>query len=222
MVLVAALAVTACGGDNSAPAVGTTSTVRATTTAAATTSTAASSTTTAKPATTTSAAATTTSGGVTTAPPTTAPSDRCHTNELQASTGPPSPGAGQIYVPLILKNVGTRQCSVAGYPGVSLLDASGNQIEQPATRETGFPSNAVRLAPGATASAALHTIDAGIAPGGCWATSASVKVFPPNELDALTAPLQLRVCGNMFSVRPPGGRQQRLTSCSGGRPLRRK
>ena len=193
--LAAALAVTACGGDNSAPAVGTTSTSRATTTVPASTTTAPRTTTTAKPATTTSA-------GATTAPATTAPSDRCHTNELQLSTGPPSPGAGQIFVPVILKNVGSRQCAVAGYPGVSLLDASGTQIQQPATRETGFPTSAVRLAPGAAASAAIHTVDAGIAPGGCWPTSTSVKVFPPNELDALTAPLQLRVCGNMFSVRP--------------------
>jgi hypothetical protein len=195
------MGVAACGGDNSAPAVGTTVPARTTTTVGASTTTVARTTTSARPATTTSGP-TTSAGGATTAPPTTVASDRCHTNELQASAGPPNPGAGQVYVPLILKNVGSRQCSVAGYPGVSLLDASGAQIQQPATRETGFPSNAVKLAPGATASAALHTIDAGIAPGGCWPTSTSVKVFPPNELDSLTAPLKLTVCGNMFSVRP--------------------
>jgi hypothetical protein len=32
--------------------------------------------------------------------------------------------------------------------------------------------------------------------------SAKVKVFPPNELDALVIDGQLKVCGNAFTLRP--------------------
>jgi hypothetical protein len=183
-------------------------TAASTTTTAASTTTAAASTTTTVARTTTSAGTpSTTTGSTTTSPATTSPSttaasDRCHTNELKGSLGTPSPGAGNLYVPLVLTNVSSRQCIIAGYPGVSLLDAAGAQIEQPAGREPGFPSNAVPLAPGAAASTVLHTTQEGIAPGPCWPVSAQIKVFPPNELDALTFPGQFKVCGDAFTIRP--------------------
>ena len=175
----AVIVLVACGSDNSAPAV--------VTTAAAITTTRA-------PATTTPPA--------TTSPSTTAASDRCHTNELKGSLGTPSPGAGNLYVPLVLTNVSSRQCVIAGYPGVSLLDAAGAQIEQPAGREPGFAANAVPLAPGGAASTVLHTTQEGIAPGPCWPQSTQIKVFPPNELEALVFPGQFKVCGGAFTIRP--------------------
>jgi hypothetical protein len=150
----------------------------------------------------TTAPATTTTLATSTAPATTVASDRCHTNELAASLGPQDAAAGNIYIPLILKNTSTRPCVVAGYPGVSLLDASGSQIGAPAARETGFPVADVKLAAGASASTALHTANQGIAPGGCLTPSAKVRVFPPNELDAIEIAGQVTVCGNMFSVSP--------------------
>jgi hypothetical protein len=121
---------------------------------------------------------------------------------LKGSLGTPSPGAGNLYVPLVLTNVSNRQCVLAGYPGVSLLDAAGAQIEQPAGREPGFPSNAIPVAPGAAASTVLHTTQEGIAPGPCWPVSTQIKVFPPNELDALMFPGQFKVCGGAFTIRP--------------------
>jgi len=183
----AVIVLAACGSDNSAPAVGTTA-------AAITTTTAATTTTGRAPATTTSAA--------TTSPSTTTATDRCHTNELKGSLGTPSPGAGNLYVPLVLTNVSSRQCVIAGYPGVSLLDAAGAQIEQAAGREPGFPANAVPLAPGEAASTVLHTTQEGIAPGPCWPESTQIKVFPPNELEALVFPGKFKVCGGAFTIRP--------------------
>jgi hypothetical protein len=91
---------------------------------------------------------------------------------------------------------------VAGYPGVSLVDASGAMIGSAATRESGFPVKAVSLAPGAAASTAIHTVNQGIAPGGCWPASTKVRVFPPNELDALEVAGAVTVCGNTFSITP--------------------
>ncbi len=193
-----------CGGDNSEPTAGTTvpptsppataASTTATTKPASPTSTA--TTVTTKPAT------TTTRAPATTGPPTTVAGDRCHTSELSASLGRPDAGAGNIYIPLILKNVSTRTCEVAGFPGVSLLDASGAQIGQPATRETGLPEAAVKLAPGAVASTALHTQSEGVSPGGCLPPSVKVRVFPPNELDSLDIAGEVTVCGNSFSLSP--------------------
>ena len=58
------------------------------------------------------------------------------------------------------------------------------------------------LAPGARSSTTVHTLNAGVAPGGCWAPSASVKIYPPDELDSLTVAGSITVCGNTFSVTP--------------------
>lgn len=181
---VAVTTLAACGGDNSSPTVASTTTsVRPTTTTVASTTTGAP-----------------TSSATTSA--TTAASNRCHTSELKGSLGSPNPGAGNLYVPLVLTNTSSRSCVVAGFPGVSLLDAAGAQIEQPAQREPGFPENAVPLAPGGAASTVLHTTQEGIAPGPCWPTSTKIRVFPPNELEALVFPGELKVCGNAFTIRP--------------------
>ena len=200
-VAVAAVVLAACGGDNGGSSATTTAppTSVAPTTAKPPTTVPTSGAATTPP---TTAASTTAKPGTTAAPPTTVASDRCRTNELSAALGPQDAGAGNIYIPLILKNTGTRTCAVAGYPGVSLLDASGNQIGTPATRETGFPEAAVTLAPGAQASTALHTANEGIAPGSCLPPSTKVRVFPPNELDALEIAGKVTVCGNLFSVSP--------------------
>jgi hypothetical protein len=150
--------------------------------------------------TTTSGAATSTSatgGGGGSTSTTKAGTAACTTSQLRGELGPPNAGAGQLYVPLILRNTGTTACEVRGFPGVSVLDASGTQLGQPATRE-GNEGAAVVLQPGGVASATLHTTNAGIG-GPCEATSAQMRVFPPNQTQALTFPAALQVCGG-FSV----------------------
>jgi len=122
----------------------------------------------------------------------------CNTSQLQGELGPSNAGAGQVYNPLVLRNTSTTTCQVRGFPGVSLLDASGNQIGEPATRD-GAEGTAVVLAPGASASAALHTANEGLgAP--CTAAAAQIKVYPPNQTLALTFSAPYTACGG-FSVR---------------------
>jgi hypothetical protein len=113
--------------------------------------------------------------------------------------GPSDNGAGQVYAPIVVRNIGTRTCNIAGYPGVSLLDAAGTQIGAPASREV-LPTATVSLAPGAAAAALLHTTNGPIG-GPCLAPSAKMKVFPPNELDAIVFPAVYTACGG-FIVRP--------------------
>jgi hypothetical protein len=118
----------------------------------------------------------------------------CATNELSASLGNPNAGAGQVYTPLVLTNTGNRTCELRGFPGVSVLDASGNQIGQPASRE-GSEGATVSIAPGKTASATLHTTNQGVGGSSCSAQSSKMKVFPPDDTVALTFAAGYTVCG---------------------------
>jgi ABC-type transport system substrate-binding protein len=156
-----------------------------------------SSTTTSAPATTssTTATSTTTTGGGGSS--TTAGTPSCSTSELAAELGPSNAGAGQVYQPLILRNTGSSTCVVIGFPGVSLLDGSGAQIGQPATRE-GNEGSAVVLQPGGVASAMLHTTNEGIGPS-CDPTSTQMKVFPPDQTAELTFAAEYTACGG-FTV----------------------
>jgi hypothetical protein len=156
-----------------------------------------SSTTTSAPATTSSTTAptTTTTGGSSSS--TTAGTPSCEASQLAAELGPSNAGAGQVYQPLILRNTGSSPCIVLGFPGVSLLDGSGTQIGQPATRE-GSEGSAVVLQNGGVASAMLHTTNEGIGPS-CDPTSAQMKVFPPDQTADLTFAAEYTACGG-FTV----------------------
>jgi ABC-type transport system substrate-binding protein len=150
---------------------------------------------------TTAASTSTTAGGTSTTgatSSTTAGTPECATEQLQAELGPTDAGAGQIYAPLILRNTSSSTCLVRGFPGVSVLDADGGQLGDPATRE-GAEGGEVLLQPGGVASSTLHTTNQGIGGQACLPTSAQMKVFPPDQTAELTFPAQFTVCGG-FSV----------------------
>jgi len=121
----------------------------------------------------------------------------CTTGQLEAELGPSNAGAGQVYAPLVLRNTGSTACEAKGFPGVSLLDASGTQIGQPATREGGEGAS-VLLEPDAVASANLHTTNEGIGPA-CDPASARIRVFPPDQTEAITFSATFTACGG-FTV----------------------
>ena len=85
-----------------------------------------------------------------------------------------------------------------GFPGVSLLDAAGNQLGDPATRE-GTEGASISLAPGASASATLHTTNEGIGGTTCTPQSERMKVYPPGQTSALVFSATYTACGG-FSV----------------------
>jgi hypothetical protein len=140
-----------------------------------------------------------TSTSTTTTPSTTGTvsSTHCASSVLIASIGATQSGAGQRYTALIITNTGSMACDLKGFPGVSLLDSSANQIGQPATRE-GAEGATVTLEPGGTASATLHTTGAGLGPA-CDPASAQVKIYPPDNTVAILAPASFTACGG-FSV----------------------
>lgn len=126
--------------------------------------------------------------------------NRCTVTELRMRLGAASPGAGQVYYPLRFTNTSGRTCELNGFPGVSLLRGDGSVIGKPASRE-GAAGGAVKLAPGATVEADLHTVDKGITGGGCWRTPTLLKAYPPGSRDAMTLATKAPViCGDTFDV----------------------
>ncbi|MEE4546584.1 DUF4232 domain-containing protein [Streptomyces sp. V4-01] len=150
----------------------------------------------------------------TSAPPRTAPgataptrsaapnaaSARCTVTELRMRLGTGDPGAGNVYYPLRFTNTGHRTCTLDGFPGVSLIRGDGSVIGRPADRQ-GAGGAPVRLAPGATVEADLHTLNQGVKDGGCWRKPTFLKAYPPGSTDAMTlATANPVVCGDTFDV----------------------
>src|SRR6202044_2434660 len=84
--------------------------------------------------------------------------------------------AGTFYYPLNFSNLSGHACTLRGHPGVSAVSLTGRRIGIPAT--WGSPGNArlrtVRLANGATATAALTIRDVGAySPGTCHQVKAA-------------------------------------------------
>lgn len=131
-------------------------------------------------------------------PPGDAP--RCTRGRLALSLGRVSPGAGNLHAPLVFTNKGTAACHLKGFPGVTLLDASGERIGAPAQR-SGDMRPAVVLAPGESAYAALHTLNKGTSDEPCRRPAASVQAYPPGSTWALRTPARaFQVCGGTFEV----------------------
>ncbi|MFG2718512.1 DUF4232 domain-containing protein [Streptomyces sp. NPDC048416] len=125
---------------------------------------------------------------------------RCTSDRLRLSLGRISPGAGNIYVPLVFTNTGTTACHLLGFPGVSLLSASGARIGEPAQRE-GDTLPPVVLAPGKAAYASVHTVNEGVSDKPCRQAATWVQAYPPGSTEALRVPADsLRICGATFDV----------------------
>ncbi|MFG3284443.1 DUF4232 domain-containing protein [Streptomyces sp. NPDC048111] len=125
---------------------------------------------------------------------------RCTADRLAVSLGRVSPGAGNLYVPLVFTNKGTTACALQGFPGVSLLDASGARIGNPAQRQ-GSALPVVVLAPGKAAYASLHTVNEGVSDKPCWTAATSVQTYPPGSTEAVRLPARgLHICGATFDV----------------------
>jgi hypothetical protein len=114
--------------------------------------------------------------------------------------GDADPGAGNIRYPLVFTNTGKSACTLRGFPGVSLRAGDGQQIGAPATHE-GAAGRVVKLAPGQSAHAVLHTLNDGVKDVPCRPTAKIVYVYAPGSTDAMTARTEgLRVCGDTFTV----------------------
>ncbi|MEU9484975.1 DUF4232 domain-containing protein [Streptomyces decoyicus] len=127
-------------------------------------------------------------------------SDRCNAADMSLRLGRSDIGAGNIRYPLVFTNKGKKACTLRGYPGVSLIQRDGSAVGKPATREGGS-GPVVRLQPGQSAHALLHTLNEGVSDTPCWDRSQIVFVYPPGSKESMTTgSAGLRVCGGRFDV----------------------
>jgi uncharacterized protein DUF4232 len=129
------------------------------------------------------------------------PGTRCHTSQLRASIGRPSPGAGQRNFPIVLTNTGGHTCSVRGYPGAAFVDAAGKQLGPDPKRSPDSPTT-VTLTPGSSAWAGLTFASPEIS-GARTALPQALLVTPPDERDPLKVAWtagEVPVAGNESSV----------------------
>ena len=108
--------------------------------------------------------------------------------------------AGSVYRTLVLTNVSADACtSAAGFPGVSYLDAAGQQIGAAAVRSADGPAagESIVLEPGQSAVAELKETRAENYGDECESRpAAQLLVYPPEDLDALAIDHQVLGCAN--------------------------
>jgi hypothetical protein len=124
---------------------------------------------------------------------------RCHTSELEVTDGGGDGAAGSVYHTLNFRNSGDRTCTVAGFPGVSLVgDDNGTQIGAAADRESGGAADPVTLGPGQSATAQLRIVNVDNYGDQCTVAPADgLRIYPPDELDSTYLPMSgLRGCTN--------------------------
>jgi hypothetical protein len=143
---------------------------------------------------------------VATATATTPAVKRCATADLALSQEPGGAAAGTHFLSLVLTNTSGAECSLTGFPGVSLIDSAGKQIGQPADRNPAVTPQTVTLKPGESAHATAGFPNYQNFPAGqCSGPSAAVKIYPPDELNALTIPVTDYSCpGFSVQVVQPG------------------
>ncbi len=114
---------------------------------------------------------------------------RCTVPQLAGSLRAGSPGAGQRFATLRLRNKSSRACSLFGYPGGQLLARGGSNIPTTIVRDRSRTPRTVVLRPGAAAKTLLHWgAIAGTGDrqsGRCQPNPARFEVTPPNATNHL-------------------------------------
>jgi hypothetical protein len=130
---------------------------------------------------------TTTTTSTTTAPPpsTTAATTTCLAAHLKILRSGSEGAAGTIELTFSLTNTSTTPCTLHGYPGLQLLDATGNELATNVVRGGGlaFENVAVTdvsLAPGQTAYFNLGYNDVTTGTSTCSAAP-QAEITPPND-----------------------------------------
>lgn len=105
--------------------------------------------------------------------------------------------AGSVYRGLEVTNTSGDPCVLAGYPGVSYVDAAGNQIGAAATRNTTEPAVSIDLQPGQSAMATLKQTKASNYGDQCEQVEASgLRVYPPSAYDSLIVEQHITACAD--------------------------
>ena len=186
IVVLGALALSACGSSGGTPAASTGTTSTASSQPASTASTADATTTSSTPTTTTASATTSTS---TTTSAASSGEPPCRAAALSLSFLGQQGGMGHGEIGFVLKNTSNVSCRTYGYPGILFLDENGHPlptIPHHTTSDFFGSSSAVPLviAPGGSASFRLD-VGHGVATSAGCATAYALQVIPPNDTSTL-------------------------------------
>ncbi|SDL04124.1 Protein of unknown function [Lentzea albidocapillata subsp. violacea] len=117
--------------------------------------------------------------------------ERCDAATLKGEVVPTDAGAGNRYGKFVVTNSGTAPCTLNGYSGFQLENASG-AVPTKLERKADPGPTALTLAPGGKATANLHwnVVPAGSEPvqGTCQPEPTKVSAIPPNETAPLSVP----------------------------------
>ncbi|MFF0990228.1 DUF4232 domain-containing protein [Kocuria nitroreducens] len=135
-------------------------------------------------------------GGTTAGARTGGGSPLCSTSRLEVAAAPVGGAAGSVHVDVVLTNTGENPCTLAGYAGVSFVDATGTMIGSPALRDTTVPGTGQVLAPGQSVTAGLRMSQAGNHPTCDARTAAGLRVYPPENTESVVIPFPVEACGD--------------------------
>lgn len=122
----------------------------------------------------------------------------CKAHNLVGTIEQVQGAAGSTIIDVSLRNDGPS-CTVAGFPGVSLIDVDGSQIGAAADREPASATpQSLTLATGDAASFSVRSTNAlAFDPKECnTIDSTALKVYPPADTEWVTLPLTVTTCGN--------------------------
>jgi hypothetical protein len=133
-------------------------------------------------------------------------SSRCRSSRLSATVGHPNGAAGSVGYVVVLQNTSTSTCTLYGYPGMQLLDASGAALPTHVARGTAatvppVAEHTVTLAPGG---------DAAFAVGFATATGYGSEQCPRSSTVAITPPNDYHSIVMHWAIAPYGGTTQHL------------
>jgi len=122
--------------------------------------------------------------------------------------------AGGTYYNLELTNLSGHSCTLRGYPGVSAVNLTGEQLGSAASRDTVAAPGLVTLKSGtsaaglppvgidATATVVLKITDVGVyGPSSCkYVTASGLRVYPPDQTASKVVPFPFVACSRTGPV----------------------
>lgn len=141
------------------------------------------------------------SGATSSTATTTVAEGRCRTTALTLGAGIGTGALGRIITHYYFANVGNTACTLTGYPGFAVLDASGNVVQHPAARTPGpgttqnEPVRTVELGPGQLALFVVANVDDVPNPD-CpqQFPGTTLQVYPPGETTPIRQPWDGGLC----------------------------
>ncbi|ALG05658.1 DUF4232 domain-containing protein [Kibdelosporangium phytohabitans] len=126
----------------------------------------------------------------------------CKASALKITVSGGDGAAGTIYRNLVFTNSSSAPCTIQGFPGVSYVTGDDGHQVGPAAVRVGTKGDAIKLAPGASASAPVGFVQVGnFDPAVCKPTEVrGLRVYPPQETASMFVPLAGTGCAGT----PPG------------------